>query len=79
MSSQVIYVDKSPSFSTTSGHDLSSDSSSMLVQQLRANVFDVGLFQSIEYNYVAEYDIKTLLKQVSCEKRSEHKIKERVC
>lgn len=55
-------IEKSPSSSIVSGSDPSSNLVTLVIQQLKAKVFEVDLFKTIEENPPAVYDIKDLLK-----------------
>lgn len=57
-------VEKYTSSSTNSGSDPSSNSVTLLNQQLKARIFHVDLFKTIEENLAATSDIKNLLKHL---------------
>lgn len=56
-------TDKSVSILTTSGDKSPSDPCNALLQKLKAKIFDVDLFQLLENNNLASYELKNLLKQ----------------
>lgn len=58
-------AEKSISSSTVSGSEPSGNYASMLVQQLKANVFEEDLFKTINESSSIESDIRDLLKQLS--------------
>lgn len=61
MSSWIISVEKFTSSSTASGNDPYGNSVSLWFQQLKANIFYVDLFPTIEENPYGISNINTLL------------------
>lgn len=57
-------VEKSPSSSTTSGGEPFGNSITLLIQRLKANIFEVDLFKTIKENHFVRSNIKDLLQQL---------------
>lgn len=64
--SQGISVEKSPSSSTALDNESFGDPIDALIRQLKMKVVNVDLFHTIKDNPTIIYEIKALLKQLSC-------------